>query len=207
MELGDIEIDLLFALNALVHSANAVDREANKVPAEQVAINRVELFAEIPPVLLRDLRWAARIHRVSRGPKASALSANRLRNQATLVLAGDGCRVNLDHLRIPVLDALLVADRNSRAGVDDRVRALAEDESATSGCEDCGVAGERVDAHVPQVLRGDSNTDAVCILDQTEEFPGLVLLDKSGNFPPSDLFIESVEKLLTGCRTRVSGDR
>src|SRR5262249_39130346 len=127
VKLCDVQIDLLPALDALPDPADAVDGEAYEVAAEEIAVSGIQLFAEVPPVRFRDVRRLALIVRISGSPQPAAFAAHRFGDQAALVLARNGGRVDLNHLRVAVLHAFLIADRDRRAGVDDGVGRAAED--------------------------------------------------------------------------------
>jgi hypothetical protein len=205
VELGDVEVDLLPALDAPAHAADAVDDEADEVSAEQVAVDGVHLFAHVPALVFRDVRGDSGVHRVSGDPDSSALASHGLGDEPALVFARNCGRVDLDHLGIAVVDALLVADRDGGAGVDDRVRALAEDHAVASGRDNYGVGGEGLDLHRAQVLGGDAAAHAVLVLDDAEELPAFVLLDQVPDFPAPDLLVQGVQELLAGGRSGVGG--
>jgi hypothetical protein len=64
--------------------------------------------------------------------------------------------VDLDELAVRVAGALLVRGARRRAGVDDAVGRLAEDDAAAAGREADGVAREGADLHRLQILRDDA---------------------------------------------------
>src|SRR5579862_186588 len=115
VQLGDVQIDLLLSLDALADPANAVGCEAHKIAAEKIPVNRIQLLAEVPAIRLGDFCRPAFVLRIAWCPKAPTFSSDRFRDETALVLARDCCWMDLDHLRIPVFDAVLVADGDSRA--------------------------------------------------------------------------------------------
>ena len=204
-ELGDVEIDLLAALDALAHSADAVDDKADDVSAEEIAVLGIQLFADIPAVGLGDRDGGTAVVGVSRYPDSPAFSPYRFRDEAAFVFAGNSGGVDLNHFGVTVMDSLLVADAYGRAGIDDRVGRASEDQAVSAGTHDGGVAGDRLDAHGSEVLGDNSAAGVFRVFDDAEKFPAFVFFDEAGDFPAADLLIEGIEKLLAGGCSGVGG--
>lgn len=205
VQVCDIEIDLLTAFEALSGAADAVDDEADEVAAEEVAVDGVELFGEIPSVGIGDFSGMALIIDVARHPESPAFSADGFGHESAFVFAGDGGGVDLHHFGVSVVDALLVADGNRRAGIDDGVGGSAEDDSVSAGTHDHGVGRERFDGHVTEVLGDDSFSNVFRIFDEANEIPAFIFFDGAAGFKSSHLLIEGVQKLLSGGGAGVCG--
>src|SRR5215475_12684362 len=109
--------------------------------------------------------------------------------------------MHLNELAIRVIASLLIERRLRRSCANDRIRALSEDRADPSGCHDDCVGREGTDLHGPQIHRANSSTDALRVEDGGEKFPGLVFRYFAFGLIASHLLIESVKKLLTGCRS------
>src|SRR6185312_14267536 len=166
-----IEVDHVSAAHAQALLADFEDLAGGNVARDNVAVLGIPLFQDIVTLVLGDVIGIARIVRLARHPDAAAFAAGRLADQPALVLARYGGGVDLDHLRIAIAGARLVA-----AG--DRA------------------AAERADLHRPHVLRYDA--DALAIMNhRPEEFPKLVLCDLPLALMPAGLLVQGIQKLLS----------
>lgn len=204
VQVGDIEIDLLATFEAFSGAADAVDDEADEVAAEEIAVDGVEFFGEVPTIGVGDFSGMALIIDVARYPESPALSADGFGHESAFVFAGDGGWVDLHHFGVSVMYALLVADGNRRAGIDDGVGGSAEDDSVTAGTHDHGVGRERFDGHVTEVLGDNAFSHVFRIFDEANEIPAFIFFNGAAGFKSPDLFIEGVEKLLSGSGSRIS---
>src|ERR1044072_3934208 len=107
--------------------------------------------------------------------------------------------MHLDKLAIRILCTLLVTGRNSAAGAHHRIRRFTEDETWTTSRDEHRVSGKSLELECLQVHRDQSTTHLMIVEHERHHFPVLKLPDLSGDFVPSDLFVECVEKLLA-CR-------
>src|SRR5262249_3058665 len=84
------------------------------------------------------------------------------------------------------------------------VRRLAEDQTRTTGRYDHRVRRKRFQLERLQLHRDQSTTNLMIVEDERQHLPVLKLSDFPGDFVTTNLFVERVEKLLTG---RSSGER
>src|SRR5215475_1955940 len=104
----------------------------------------------------------------------------------------------LDELTIGVVAALLVERRLRRSGADHRIRRLAEDGANAAGGYDQRVGREGADLHRAQIHGADSATGTLAVEHRTQKFPALILGDAAFRLIAPHLFVERVEKLLSG---------
>jgi hypothetical protein len=113
--------------------------------------------------------------------------------------------MDLDHLRVPVVDSLLVTDADGAPRIDNGVGAKTEDQAVATGANDGGVAGKSLDIHRSKVLGGDAAASAVAVLDDAQELPTFVLLYLATCLESTDLFVQRIKKLLAGSRSGIGG--
>src|SRR5712671_601360 len=110
----------------------------------------------------------------------------------------------LDELAVCVVAALLIERGLRRSGAHNGVRGLAEDRANAPGRNNDRVGGERANFHGAKIHRANSAAGVIAVENGREEFPVLVLLYFVLGFVAADLFVERIEKLLTGRRTGTS---
>ena len=124
VDVGQVEIDHRLAVDAeVVLVDHLVNGAGGDVARHQVAVLRIPLFQEVPALGFGDALGSRLSPGVSRNPDAAAFAARRLRHQAQLVFARNGCGVHLDELAVGVVRALLIQRRLRRAGADHGIRA------------------------------------------------------------------------------------
>ncbi|CDN41770.1 hypothetical protein BN871_AL_00170 [Paenibacillus sp. P22] len=191
--MGKIEVDHILAVDAeLLVDAYGEDLAGRDVARHEVAVSRVFLLEEVPrlAVLVR--------------PDAAAFAARRFGHETVFVVARNGRRVDLDHLAVGVVDALLVHRAGCRARIDDRVGRLAENDAGAACRQDDRVGAEGMDLHRAQVLAGDAAADAVLVHDRSHELEMLMLADEAGGLPAAYLLVQRVQQLLA---RRRAGER
>ena len=199
IDVGEVEIDHRLAVDAevvLVH--HFVDGAGGDVARHQVAVLRIPLFEEVPPLIFRDRLRIAFVAGSLRDPDASAFSAGRFGHQAQLVFARNARGMDLNELAVGVIASLLIERRLRRTGADHRVRGPAENGAVAAGGDDDGVGREGANFHGAQIHGANAATDAVGIEHGGEKFPVLELADFAFGLVAAHLFVERVEKLLAG---------
>src|SRR6266404_4431781 len=202
VDVGQVEIDHRLAIDpesVLVN--NFEDGARRHVARYKIAILRIPLFQKVPALALRNALRIALVARSLRNPDASAFAASRLRHEAELVFSGNGSRVDLDELPVRVVAALLIERGLRRSGAHNGVRGLAEDRANAPGRNDDRVGRESAHFHGAKIHRANSAARVIAVENGREEFPVLVLLYFVLGFVAADLFVERIEKLLTGRRT------
>src|SRR5262249_61538819 len=94
--------------------------------------------------------------------------------------------------------ARLVGGGGGARGVEERVRALPEDDARSAGGEEHGRRGEGTHGHGAEIERGDAAAMAALVDDQRAELPALVLGDQPRGLVTPHLLVESVDQLLAG---------
>jgi hypothetical protein len=202
-QVGDVEVDLVLALYpAPLVDAHIEDFACGDVARHEVAVGGILLLKEVPAVAFGDVARVSAVVRVLGNPHAPALAAHRLGNQAALVLARDGGRVNLDELAVGVVRALLVADARRAARADDGVGRVFEDHARSACGDDDRLLAEGTNLHRAQVLRDQPAADAVLVQNQPQELPAFVLGDAPFHLPAAHLLVQSVQQLLSCGRAR-----
>ena len=192
--MAHVEVDQRLAIDAELHlEHDLVNRARRDIARHQVAVRRVHLFEEVP-------RLAVAI-----GPHASALAANRLRDEPKLVLALHRGRMHLDELAVGVGRSGLVARADRRSGVHQRLRRAAENETRAAGRDHRGVGGKRAHLERSRVDRDDAAAVARLVLHQAQHLPAFELADQARRFVTADLLVQCVQQLLAGGRARERG--
>ncbi len=195
--IAQIKVDHVPAANAQALLADFKNFAGGDVARNDVAIFGIFFFEKIVSLGLGDIVGPARVARLARHPDAAPFATGRFGNQSALVFAGDGRRMNLDHLRVAISCPGLIAARDGAAGADDGHGAFAEDQSIAAGGHDDRIGAKRANLHRAHVLGDDSNARAI-FKDRPEKFPELVLIDAIFAFPAAGLLIEGIEQLLAG---------
>jgi hypothetical protein len=191
-QVRDVEVDLVLALYpAPLVDAHIEDFACGDVARHEVAVGGILLLKEVPAVAFGDVARVALVVGVFRHPHAPALAAHRLRNQAALVFARNGRRVNLDELAVGVVRALLVADARRAARADDGVGRVLENHAGTACSDDDRLFAEGADFHRAQVLRDQPAADAVLVQNQPQELPAFVFGDAPFHFPAAHLLVKA----------------
>src|SRR5439155_11191312 len=97
---AQIEVDHVPAPDAQPVLADLEDLAGGDVAGDEVAVFRVSFLEKVVPLRIGDRIRRARVARLFRHPDPSPLAAGGFANEATLVLAGNGGGVDLDHLGV-----------------------------------------------------------------------------------------------------------
>src|SRR5258706_13963844 len=113
--MSDVEIDLELVLltlrvvdAALLVEALLEQLTARDVARHEVAVARVLVLEEVVALTRRHVAPASMLLQILRYPDAAALAAHALGDEAQLVGARDGGRVDLDELAVRVARTLLI---------------------------------------------------------------------------------------------------
>ena len=206
VNVGEVEIDHRLAVNAeVVLEDDFEDGAGRHIARHQVAILRIPLFEEVPPVTLRDGVRIALVARGFRHPNASALAARRLRHQPQFIFARDGRRMHLDEFAVGVVSALLIKRCLRRAGADHGVCGFPKNRANAASRDDDCVRRKGPHFHRAQVHGANAATHTPPVEHCRQKFPMLVLLDLALGLIPAHLLIERVKQLLPRGRARECG--
>src|SRR5206468_1322177 len=81
---------------------------------------------------------------------------------------------------------------------DDRIRRLAKDCAIAAGGNDHPLGRESLNLHGPKIHGANSAAVAISVEDARQKFPAFVFVYFPFRFKAADLFVESVQKLLSG---------
>src|SRR5690242_2097457 len=106
--------------------------------------------------------------------------------------------MDLYELAVRIACALLITSRGRAAGANHRIGRFAEDQTWTTARDDHRVSRKIFQLQGLKIHRDESTTDLVIVEYQRQHLPVFKLSDFAGDFVAPHLFVQRVEKLLTG---------
>ena len=97
-----IEINLIFAADAVAFETDLEYLAGRDVARDEIAVGRIFFFEKIPALGIGNVTRRASIGRISRHPDAAAFAAGGFAHQSQFVFAGDRGRMDLNEFAVGI---------------------------------------------------------------------------------------------------------